>query len=168
MTLVWWERMQWERNCFSFHYASYPNLIYRLFFFSSPMYAFQLVSSCGSHFPLLGGELMRSSITSQRKGEGERNLMETDEVMPVQCRIMVHAHTEDPSAPQLWQDNLVCLFPSQSPGCFRPCYWGKMNYWHTVIATHVSQSLFPSPTAITYLPSFLPPLSPPPGIPMDL
>lgn len=54
-----------------------------LYFFSGPMYTFQLVSSCGSHFPLLGGELMRFSITSQRKGEGESNLMETDEVMPV-------------------------------------------------------------------------------------
>jgi len=26
---------------------------------------------------------MRFSITSQRKGEGESNLMETDEVMPI-------------------------------------------------------------------------------------
>lgn len=47
------------------------------------MYTFQLVSSCGSHFPLLGGELMCFSITSQRKGEGESNLKETDEVIPV-------------------------------------------------------------------------------------
>lgn len=54
-----------------------------LYFFFRPMYTFQLVSSCGSHFPLLGGELMRFSITSQRKREGESNLMETDEVMPV-------------------------------------------------------------------------------------
>lgn len=30
---------------------------------------------------------MRFSITSQRKGEGESNLMETDEVMPVQCHV---------------------------------------------------------------------------------
>lgn len=34
---------------------------------------------------------MRFSITSQRKGEGESNLMETDEVMPVQCRIRARA-----------------------------------------------------------------------------
>lgn len=54
-----------------------------LYFFSGLVYTFQLVSSCGSHFPLLGGELMRFSITSQRKGEGESNLMETDEVMPL-------------------------------------------------------------------------------------
>lgn len=54
-----------------------------LYFFSGLEYTFQLVSSCGSHFPLLGGELMRFSITSQRKGEGESNLMETDEVMPL-------------------------------------------------------------------------------------
>jgi len=63
-----------------------------LYFFFGPMYTFQLVSSCGSHFPLLGGELMRFSITSQRKGEGESNLTETDEVMPLLCHITAHAH----------------------------------------------------------------------------
>lgn len=34
---------------------------------------------------------MRFSITSQRKGEGESNLMETDEVMPVQCHVRARA-----------------------------------------------------------------------------
>lgn len=70
------------------------------------MYTFQLVSSCGSHFPLLGGELMRFSITSQRKREGESNLMETDEVMPVQGHIIARAHRammQTLLPPKTWQ-----------------------------------------------------------------
>lgn len=42
---------------------------------------------------------MRFSITSQRKGEGESNPMETDEVMPVCGHIMARAHRAMMQAP---------------------------------------------------------------------
>lgn len=103
---------------------------------------------------------MRFSITSQRKREGESNLMETDEVMPVQGHITACAHRAMMQTLLPPKPGRAAQLPSPQLKLFSRCR-GKMHHQHAgsvervcVAGFSLSSPLHPfDPTALLSTPS---------------